>query len=95
MASAAGVPNAGNPGSSPGKKRDNREIARYVVAGVALVLLIAFVVANSHTVRVGFVFFHTNLSLIWVIVISAALGALVDRLVILLRARSKAKTASQ
>jgi uncharacterized integral membrane protein len=40
-------------------------------------------------VNVGFVFFDTRISLIWVLLIAAVLGALVDRLVILLRQRRK------
>ena len=69
----------------PGPKARAREIARIVVAVLALVLLIAFVLDNSHTVKVGFVFFNAKVSLIWVLLIAAFLGALVDRLVILLR----------
>ncbi len=42
--------------------RDTREIVRIVGAGIALVLLVAFVLDNSKTVEVGFVFFHTKLS---------------------------------
>jgi uncharacterized integral membrane protein len=70
-------------------QRSKREIARIVVAVVALVLLVAFVLGNSKTVPVSFVFFKHHISLIWVILISAFLGALVDRLVILLRQRRK------
>ena len=73
----------------PAKKRDNRDIARIAVAVVGLVLLIAFVLDNSKTVRVGFVFFNTEISLIWVLLIAAFLGALVDRLVILIGQRRK------
>jgi uncharacterized integral membrane protein len=93
MAKPTGLPSEGSPDGSPGKRRDPREMARLVVAVVALVLLVAFVVANSHTVKVGFVFFHTRTSLIWVIVIAAVLGALVDRLVMLVRKRRKASVA--
>ena len=85
-------PNAA--GSSPGSKRDARDIARLVVFGLALVLLIAFFIANSASVRVHFVFFDTRASLIWVILVSAMLGVLVDRLVILLRKRREAKSKS-
>jgi uncharacterized integral membrane protein len=73
----------------PRRKRDTREIVRIVVAVVALVLLISFVLDNSRTVRVGFVFFHTDISLIWVLLIAAFLGALVDRLIILLGQRRR------
>ena len=90
MADTSGLPNSkGSTGPASKRKRDTREIVRYAIAGVALILLIAFVVANSRTVQVGFVFFDTKISLIWVIVIAAGLGALVDRLVILLRSRRR------
>ena len=64
------------------KKRDAREIARLVIGAVGLVLLIAFVVGNSNDVKVNYIFGHASTSLIWVILISALLGVLVDRLVI-------------
>ncbi len=89
MASTAGGQPVGHPGSGPGRKRSNREVARLVVAGVGLILLIAFVLDNSQTVKVGFVFFNTQLSLIWVLLIAALLGALVDRLVIYLSQRRR------
>ena len=74
-----------------GRKRDNREIVRLVVFGLGLILLIAFVIGNSNAVKVNFVFFHTSTSLIWVILVSAVLGVLVDRLVIALGKRRKKK----
>ncbi len=89
MANSPGVPSQGPTGRSRGRKRDTREIVRISVAVVALILLIAFVLDNSHTVTVGFVFFSTHLSLIWVLLIAAVLGALVDRLIILLSQRRK------
>ncbi len=65
------------------------------MAVVGLVLLVAFVLDNSQTVKVGFVFFSTQLSLIWVLLIAAVLGALVDRLVILLGQRRRSRAASK
>lgn len=83
----------GSPGpKSTGKQRNTRDIVRLVVSGIGLVLLIAFVIDNSKTVPVGFVVTTTRVSLIWVILIAAVLGAVVDRLVIYLgqrRRRSK------
>ncbi|MGO8872353.1 MAG: lipopolysaccharide assembly protein LapA domain-containing protein [Acidimicrobiales bacterium] len=76
-----------------GGKRDNREIVRLVALVVGLALLVAFVVDNSNTVEVGFVFFKTQMSLIWVLLIAAFLGAVVDRLVIYLRQRRKRNAA--
>jgi uncharacterized integral membrane protein len=76
------------------ERRDKREIMRITGAVIALALLIAFVLDNSKTVRVGFVFFNASVSLIWVLLIAAFLGAAVDRSVILLRQRRRKKAAS-
>jgi uncharacterized integral membrane protein len=95
MARSEGLSNQGSPGRTPGKKRVTRENLRLAVAVVGLVLLVAFVLDNSRTVKVGFVFFSTRLSLIWVLLIAALLGALVDRLVFLLRQRRKSTTKEQ
>ena len=95
MADAAGQPSQGSPGKAPRRKREPREIARIVVAVAGLILLVAFVLDNSQTVKVGFVFFSTQLSLIWVLLIAAVLGALVDRLVILLGQRRRSRAASK
>jgi uncharacterized integral membrane protein len=82
---------AASPGT-PGKKRQNRDNTRIVVAVVALVLLIAFVLDNQTTVPIGFIFFHVNLSLIWVLLLAAFLGALVDRLVMIIVHRRRDRT---
>jgi uncharacterized integral membrane protein len=55
--------------------------ARLALAAIIVVLLIAFIVDNSEKVRVGFVFWHADVRLIWVLLITALLGALADRLV--------------
>jgi uncharacterized integral membrane protein len=90
----AGMPASGRSGGPVGgRKRSKRDIARIVAAGVCLALLVAFVLDNSQTVKVGFVLFSAHVSLIWVLIITAVLGAAVDRLVILLRARRKSKRA--
>ena len=94
MANTPGQPVGTPPSAKGGRRRSNREVARLVVAGVGLILLIAFVLDNSQTVSVGFVFFSTKLSLIWVLLIAALLGALVDRLVIYLSQRRKRRTKS-
>jgi len=72
-----------------GAKGDNREIIRLVVGGLGLVLLIAFVVGNSNDVKVNFIFANATTSLIWVILVSAVLGVLVDRLIIAIGKRRK------
>ena len=85
MTSVQGTP---DPGKEL-KKRETRDIVRIVAAVVILVLLIAFVLKNSQTVRVHFIFFSANVALIWVLLIAAVLGAAVDRLIILLGQRRK------
>jgi uncharacterized integral membrane protein len=79
---------AGSPSSA---KRDTREIARLAVFGLGLILLIAFIIGNASSVKVNFVFFDTRASLIWVILVSALLGVLVDRLAIMLSRRRASK----
>jgi uncharacterized integral membrane protein len=95
MATTPADPSQGSTSRSPRRKRDTREIVRIAVAVVGLVLLIAFVLDNSQTVKVGFVFFSAHVSLIWVLLIAAVLGALVDRLVILLGQRRKKRAAAK
>ena len=55
--------------------RQVRQIA--MVGGLVLVtsLVLVFIVENSRQVRVSFVFFSSEMSLIWVIVLSGAVGA--------------------
>ena len=67
---------------------DEAQVRRIaLVGGLVLVLAlgIIFVIQNSRSVRVSFVFFSAQISLIWVIVLSAlagaAIGAIVTRLV--------------
>ena len=76
-------------GRARGAMRDNREIIRLVVGGLGLVVLIAFVVGNSNDVKVNFIFANATTSLIWVILVSAVLGVLVDRLIIAIGKRRK------
>jgi uncharacterized integral membrane protein len=60
---------------------DRREIARITGLIVIVVILVAFVLDNSHSVRVGFVFADREPRLIWVLIITALLGAAADRLI--------------
>ena len=64
---------------------------RLVGAVVIVGLLVAFIVDNSEKVKVGFVFFHAEVRLIWVLLITAALGALADRLVPRIYRRRRAR----
>jgi uncharacterized integral membrane protein len=71
------------------RQLSTRDIVRIVVAVIGIAILISFIVDNSQTVRVGFVFFHSNVSLIWALLIAAFLGALIDRLAVILRQRRR------
>jgi len=62
------------------EKRDRRDTARLVVALVLLVLSVAFVVDNTRQVTVGFVFTDHRTRLIYVLIATAAIGAVLDRL---------------
>jgi uncharacterized integral membrane protein len=59
---------------------DERPVRRLALAG-ALVLVVSlvliFVIENSERVRVSFVFFSAEISLIWVMVLSGLAGAAV------------------
>lgn len=90
------------PGRAPGQtpppakqKRDPREIARLVGLAIVAALLITFIVENSGTVTVHFVFFSAHVSLIWALILAAVLGALVDRLVAWRGRRKRAQRAQQ
>jgi uncharacterized integral membrane protein len=77
------------------RQRDARDIARIVVAVVLVILLVAFVVRNSETVAVHFIFFTAHVRLIWVLLICIALGALIDRLVIWRQRKGRRAAAHQ
>jgi len=56
-------------------ERQARQIALVGALVLAVTLALVFIVENSRSVRVSFVFFSAEISLIWVIVLSAAAGA--------------------
>jgi uncharacterized integral membrane protein len=67
------------------KRRDEqRSTGNMVRLGIAVLLvaaLVAFVFDNRHRVNVGFVFTDSDISLIWVLLATLVLGAILDRLV--------------
>jgi uncharacterized integral membrane protein len=56
--------------------RDVKRTVAYVIVVLAAVWLVAFIVSNSETVKVSFVFGDVSLSLIWAMIICALFGAL-------------------
>lgn len=59
---------------------DRRETTRIVAALILLALLIAFVVDNTDKVKIGFVFFDHETRMIYVLIVTALAGVLLDRL---------------
>ncbi|MDQ1414354.1 MAG: hypothetical protein QOE07_2942 [Acidimicrobiaceae bacterium] len=50
------------------------QLAKLVLAGVVIALLVAFIVGNTQQVKVSFVFLHTRSRLIWVLLVTNLLG---------------------
>lgn len=63
------------PTQPPSGVRDRKRVAALVIVALVAIWLVAFILSNSETVRVSFVFGHFALSLIWVMIICTALGA--------------------
>jgi len=72
-----------SPSTSPGRgSRERHDVLRAVVALVLLAALVAFVLKNSEEVTVSFVFFDAHVRLIWVFLVTAIVGGVLDRLVL-------------
>lgn len=69
------------------QERTARENARLAAFVVIVVLLVAFVLDNRHRVRVGYVVGDAEVRLIWVLVITALVGAAAGWLLRWLRTR--------
>jgi uncharacterized integral membrane protein len=64
-----------------------RERGRIVASTVIGVILVAFILDNTQSVRVGFVVTEQQAPLVWVLLVTAALGALIGYLLRWRRAR--------
>jgi len=62
------------------QRRDTGETLKLVGIIVLIVVLAALVIDNTRSVRVGFVFGDWKVPLIFVLIVTALLGALIDRL---------------
>ena len=91
MADGKAVPSDG----SRSRTRQTRDVVRLVAAGVIVVVLVAFILDNSRSVKVGFVFTSATVPLIWVLIVTALLGAGLDRLVIWRRRQHRSKAADR
>jgi uncharacterized integral membrane protein len=50
------------------------QLAKLVLVGIVIALLVAFILGNTQQVKVTFVFFHTRARLIWVLMVTNLLG---------------------
>jgi uncharacterized integral membrane protein len=63
-----------------------RQLARTVASTAIVLILVAFVLDNPQSVRIGFIVFERQAPLIWVLLVTAVLGAVAD---LLLRWRAR------
>jgi uncharacterized integral membrane protein len=71
------------------RPRPNLITPRHVVAAIVIAIVLWFAFANSQRVRVDFLLTHRNSRLIYVILGSAVLGAIADRLITWRRGRER------
>jgi len=81
--SANGKPKAAGRGASSNVK--------LLLIGIVALFAILFIVLNTHSAKVNFVFGSTKISVIWVILLSIALGFLLGLLFPSLRRRRGSK----
>lgn len=70
------------------EERTWRDKARIAGLAVVVVVLVAFVLDNRRSVRVGFVVTDRDAPLIWVLILTALLGAALGALLRRFRSRS-------
>ena len=66
--------------NTPEKRPEEQSLGRYVLAGIIGLFVILFAAFNFDRVEVNWVLFTRDSRLIYVIIVSAVLGALGDRL---------------
>jgi uncharacterized integral membrane protein len=62
-------------GAPPSRTAEIKRLAVLVLIVLIAIWLVAFIVSNSESVKVSFVFGDVTLSLIWVMILCAVLGA--------------------
>jgi uncharacterized integral membrane protein len=72
-----------------------RLYARWIVLALVVAYVIAFILENGKHVKVKFVFHATSVSLIWVILLSIALGAVGGILLSQLERRRRSRSAGE
>lgn len=70
----------GQPGPSEESRRLTKGEIRWIIGGVLAILFGIFIAQNAREVKIDFVFFSANVRLIWLFLICAVIGAVLDRL---------------
>ncbi len=86
------APTAGE--TAPVRPKSRTRQIRQIGALLIVLALVAFVVDNTDTVRIRFVFFHADLALIWVLIGTALLTLGAERL-LLRRSGRRARASRQ
>jgi uncharacterized integral membrane protein len=73
------------------RTREVRATLRLIVAALVALYAIAFIVVNTHSTKVDFVFTSTHVSVIWVILLALVIGAVLGVLGLQLRRRRQRK----
>lgn len=68
---------------------DDKGAGRLIVAGIIVLVVILFALFNRERVQVNWILFERSSRLIYVIIASALLGALADRLLVRRSRRAK------
>jgi uncharacterized integral membrane protein len=75
---------ADEPGDRPDSHEESRRLTkgeiRWIIGGVIAVLFGVFIAQNADETKIDFIFFSANVRLIWLFLICAVIGAVIDRL---------------
>jgi uncharacterized integral membrane protein len=72
-------PNRGPPDDQEAPGLTKSEI-RWIIGGVLAILFGIFIAQNADETQIDFLFFSVQIRLIWIFLICAGLGAVIDRL---------------
>ena len=70
----------GGPPPEPEIRKLSKGEVRWIIGGILAILFGIFIAQNAREVKIDFVFFSANVRLIWLFLICAVIGAVIDRL---------------
>lgn len=86
---SAGIVTGGQPSPTQRRRGQSLPVVRLAVICLVALYVIGFVALNTHSTKVDFVVTSTHVSVIWVILLSLALGAVLVLLAQQLRRRRR------